>query len=97
MISNANLRTRRDAATPRGVSVMSDFFAARAENASCGTSRAAAKPSSRPTAPEQLGLILLSCGVYGNAIRFLYPLTIPQRIACADASQTQSGLTDAVP
>jgi hypothetical protein len=47
MISNANLRTRRDAATPRGVSVMSDFFAARAENASCGTSRAAAKPSSR--------------------------------------------------
>lgn len=24
------------------------------------------------------GLILLSCGVYGNVIRFLYPLTIPQ-------------------
>ena len=22
------------------------------------------------------GLILLTCGVYGNAIRFLYPLTI---------------------
>jgi len=24
------------------------------------------------------GLLLLSCGVYGNVIRFLYPLTIPQ-------------------
>lgn len=24
------------------------------------------------------GLLLLSCGLYGNAIRFLYPLTIPQ-------------------
>jgi len=47
MISNANLRTRRDAATPRGVSVMSDFFAARAENAELWASRAAAKPSSR--------------------------------------------------
>ncbi|HBT29912.1 MAG TPA: 4-aminobutyrate--2-oxoglutarate transaminase, partial [Erwinia persicina] len=23
------------------------------------------------------GLILLTCGVYGNVIRFLYPLTIP--------------------
>jgi len=23
------------------------------------------------------GLILLSCGVYGNVLRFLYPLTIP--------------------
>ena len=26
----------------------------------------------------QDGLLLLSCGVYGNVIRFLYPLTIPQ-------------------
>ncbi|WKW42650.1 4-aminobutyrate--2-oxoglutarate transaminase [Kosakonia cowanii] len=25
----------------------------------------------------QTGLLLLSCGVYGNVIRFLYPLTIP--------------------
>lgn len=24
------------------------------------------------------GLILLTCGVYANVIRFLYPLTIPQ-------------------
>ncbi len=24
------------------------------------------------------GLLLLTCGVYGNVIRFLYPLTIPQ-------------------
>ncbi|MNN46295.1 4-aminobutyrate aminotransferase PuuE [compost metagenome] len=26
----------------------------------------------------QRGLLLLSCGTYGNVIRFLYPLTIPQ-------------------
>lgn len=26
----------------------------------------------------QQGLLLLSCGVYGNVIRFLYPLTIPE-------------------
>lgn len=26
---------------------------------------------------QQQGLLLLSCGVYGNVIRFLYPLTIP--------------------
>ncbi len=26
----------------------------------------------------QDGLLLLSCGVYGNVIRFLYPLTIPE-------------------
>jgi 4-aminobutyrate aminotransferase len=26
----------------------------------------------------QRGLLLLSCGVYGNVIRFLYPLTIPE-------------------
>lgn len=26
---------------------------------------------------QQEGLLLLSCGVYGNVIRFLYPLTIP--------------------
>jgi len=25
----------------------------------------------------EAGLLLLSCGVYGNVIRFLYPLTIP--------------------
>ncbi|ALM83274.1 4-aminobutyrate--2-oxoglutarate transaminase [Bordetella sp. N] len=26
---------------------------------------------------QELGLVLLSCGMYGNVIRFLYPLTIP--------------------
>jgi 4-aminobutyrate aminotransferase len=26
----------------------------------------------------QQGLLLLTCGVYGNVIRFLYPLTIPE-------------------
>jgi 4-aminobutyrate aminotransferase len=43
---------------------------------------AAGKPSAeiaraiQQQALEQ-GLILLTCGVYGNVIRFLYPLTIP--------------------
>ncbi len=32
----------------------------------------------------QQGLILLSCGVYGNVLRFLYPLTIPDA-QCARA------------
>ncbi len=27
---------------------------------------------------QERGLILLSCGMYGNVIRFLYPLTIPE-------------------
>ncbi|MRT56689.1 4-aminobutyrate--2-oxoglutarate transaminase [Enterobacteriaceae bacterium RIT693] len=40
------------------------------------------KPSPEFTREVQLkaqeqGLLLLSCGVYGNVIRFLYPLTIP--------------------
>jgi 4-aminobutyrate aminotransferase len=26
---------------------------------------------------QEQGLLLLTCGLYGNAIRFLYPLTIP--------------------
>ena len=25
------------------------------------------------------GVLLLSCGVYGNVIRYLYPLTIPEK------------------
>lgn len=41
------------------------------------------KPSAEITREVQQaaldqGLLLLSCGVYGNLIRFLYPLTIPQ-------------------
>jgi len=26
------------------------------------------------------GLLLLSCGVYGNVVRFLFPLTIPDAV-----------------
>jgi 4-aminobutyrate aminotransferase len=32
------------------------------------------------TRAQARGLLLLSCGVYGNAIRFLYPLTIPDKL-----------------
>jgi 4-aminobutyrate aminotransferase len=38
-VKNADLHARKNAATPRGVGVMCDFYAARAENAGCGTSR----------------------------------------------------------
>jgi len=43
---------------------------------------ATGKPSAELTRRYQrkaldAGLLLLSCGVYGNVIRFLYPLTIP--------------------
>lgn len=44
---------------------------------------AAGRPSAEITKAIQLqalaqGLILLTCGVHSNVIRFLYPLTIPQ-------------------
>jgi 4-aminobutyrate aminotransferase len=44
---------------------------------------ASGQPSADITARVQQyalahGLLLLSCGIYGNVIRFLYPLTIPQ-------------------
>ncbi|MDF3839115.1 4-aminobutyrate--2-oxoglutarate transaminase [Cupriavidus basilensis] len=42
------------------------------------------------------GLILLTCGTYGNVIRFLYPLTIPQAqfdAALGTLSQALAGLT----
>jgi len=29
---------------------------------------------------RELGLILLTCGSYGNVIRFLFPLTIPDSV-----------------
>ena len=31
-------------------------------------------------AAEQKGLLLLTCGLYGNVIRFLAPLTIPDEV-----------------
>ncbi|MBO9354678.1 4-aminobutyrate--2-oxoglutarate transaminase [Bordetella petrii] len=41
----------------------------------------------------QRGLILLSCGVYGNVLRFLYPLTIPD----AQFGQALDILADILP
>ena len=29
---------------------------------------------------QDAGLILLTCGVYGNVVRFLYPLTIEEAV-----------------
>ncbi|MGP8847411.1 aminotransferase class III-fold pyridoxal phosphate-dependent enzyme, partial [Enterobacter hormaechei] len=42
-----------------------------------GEPNASAAQRVQKKALEQ-GLLLLTCGQYGNVIRFLYPLTIPQ-------------------
>jgi 4-aminobutyrate aminotransferase len=47
MTTNSQLHTRRLAATPRGVGVMCDFFAQRAENASLGDVEGRATSTSR--------------------------------------------------
>ncbi len=38
------------------------------------------------------GLILLGCGVYGETIRLLYPLTIPDAVLEAGSRQHRSGV-----
>ncbi len=40
------------------------------------------------------GLILLSCGVYGNVIRFLMPLTIPERLLSKGLEIIKEGLSE---
>jgi 4-aminobutyrate aminotransferase len=47
------------------------------KNASTGAPSAEIASQVQKLALEK-GLLLLTCGVYGNVIRFLYPLTIPQ-------------------
>jgi len=42
----------------------------------------------------EAGLILLTCGTYGNVIRFLYPLTIPQAQFDAALAVLSSALVD---
>ena len=43
-------------------------------------------PSSVQARALKRGLILLTCGVYGNVIRFLFPLTMPD--ACSPRRST---------
>ncbi|HAL1175706.1 TPA: aminotransferase class III-fold pyridoxal phosphate-dependent enzyme, partial [Escherichia coli] len=40
------------------------------------------------------GLLLLTCGAYGNVIRFLYPLTIPDAQFDAAMKILQDALSD---
>jgi 4-aminobutyrate aminotransferase/(S)-3-amino-2-methylpropionate transaminase len=40
------------------------------------------------------GLVILSCGVYGNVIRFLAPLTIPDQILEEGLSKLEAALTE---
>lgn len=51
----------------------------------------AAKPARRALAQ---GLLLLTCGAYGNVIRFLYPLTIPDAQFDAAMKILQDALSD---
>jgi 4-aminobutyrate aminotransferase-like enzyme len=39
------------------------------------------------------GLVLLTCGVYGNVIRFLFPLTIPDAVFAEGLSALEAALT----
>jgi 4-aminobutyrate aminotransferase-like enzyme len=40
------------------------------------------------------GLMLLTCGVYGNVIRFLFPLTIPDAVFAEALSILEASLTE---
>jgi len=54
-----------------------------------------------PTRVQQLalrrGLILLSCGAYGNVVRFLHPLTIPTEQFEAAQEAVRQVVNDVVP
>lgn len=56
---------------------LGSMIAAEFCDAATGEPNAAAAQRVQKKALEQ-GLLLLTCGQYGNVIRFLYPLTIPQ-------------------
>jgi len=43
----------------------------------------------------QRGLLLLTCGMYGNVIRFLYPLTIETSVFSEAMQILESALLDA--
>ncbi len=47
-------------------------------------------------AANERGLILLSCGTYGNVIRFLVPLTASDDLVCEGMDIFTASLTDAV-
>ncbi|MBU9823422.1 aminotransferase class III-fold pyridoxal phosphate-dependent enzyme, partial [Rahnella perminowiae] len=55
---------------------LGSMIAAEFCDAQTGEPSAAAAQKVQKLALEQ-GLLLLTCGQYGNVIRFLYPLTIP--------------------
>ena len=41
------------------------------------------------------GLLLLSCGVYGNVVRFLFPLTVPDAVFAEALDILDVALTEA--
>jgi 4-aminobutyrate aminotransferase-like enzyme len=80
---NEQLLARKAAATPCGAGVMGTFFAERAQGAELRDAQG--RPDAdftRRVQSEALerGLILLSCGVDANVLRFLFPLTTPQPV-----------------
>ena len=48
------------------------------------------------TAALKHGLILLTCGVYGNVVRFMFPLTIPTAHFDEAMGMLTAALRDAV-
>ncbi len=92
MTTNKELQAIRDAATPQGVGIQTRVFADKARNAElwdvegrryidlaagiavCNTGHSHPEVVAAEAAIQ--GVILLTCGVRGNVIRFLPPLTI---------------------
>ena len=56
---------------------LGSMIAAEFCDAATGETQRCCRTTRAEESPEQ-GLLLLTCGQYGNVIRFLYPLTIPQ-------------------
>jgi 4-aminobutyrate aminotransferase-like enzyme len=76
---NADWLARKDAATSRAVALIQNFFAAQAENAELWDieGRGCIDFAGGIDVLNAPGVILLTCGIWGNVIGFLYPLTTP--------------------
>ncbi len=83
MTTNKELLSLRTANTPRGVGIQTNIFADRARNAEIWDVEGNHYIDLAADALTE-GVILLTCGVRGNVIRFPPPLTIePELLAQA--------------
>jgi 4-aminobutyrate aminotransferase-like enzyme len=76
---SAGWLARKDAATSRGVALIQNFFLALAENAELRDieGHRLIDFAGNIGVLTTRGLILLTCGIWGNVIGFLYPITTP--------------------